>query len=46
MNPSQYSKIENGKVDPQISSIERIIKALDVEIAEFLVQIKSLMQIH
>jgi len=34
MNPSQYSKIENGKVDPQFSSIERIAKALEVELAD------------
>jgi transcriptional regulator with XRE-family HTH domain len=33
MNPSQYSKIENGKVDPQISSIEKIAKALGVDIS-------------
>lgn len=32
MNPSQYSKIENGKVDPQFSSIERIANALGVDI--------------
>ena len=34
MNPSQYSKIENGKVDPQFSSIERIAKALCVDVAD------------
>lgn len=34
MNPSQYSKIENGKVDPQFSSIEKIAKALGVDIAD------------
>lgn len=34
MNPSQYSKIENGKVDPQFSSIEKIAKALDIDIAD------------
>jgi len=33
MNPSQYSKIENGKVDPQFSSIERVATALGVDIA-------------
>ncbi len=35
MNPSQYSKIENGKVDPQFSSIERIAKALGMDMADF-----------
>ncbi|TRW95859.1 helix-turn-helix domain-containing protein [Flavobacterium gawalongense] len=34
MNPSQYSKIENGKVDPQFSSIERIANALGVDIVD------------
>lgn len=34
MNPSQYSKIENGKVDPQFSSIEKIANALNVSIAD------------
>ena len=34
MNPSQYSKIENGKVDPQFSSIEKIANALGVDIAD------------
>jgi transcriptional regulator with XRE-family HTH domain len=33
MNPSQYSKIENGKFDPQFYSIERIANALGVDIA-------------
>lgn len=28
--PSRYSKIENGKVDPQCSSIEKIANALEV----------------
>jgi transcriptional regulator with XRE-family HTH domain len=34
MNPSQYSKIESGKVDPQFSSIESIALAMDVEVAD------------
>lgn len=34
MNPSQYSKIENGKVDPQFSSVEKIANALGVDIAD------------
>lgn len=34
MNPSQYSKIESGKVDPQCSSVEKIAKALGVDIAD------------
>jgi transcriptional regulator with XRE-family HTH domain len=31
---SQYSKIENGKVDPQFSTIEKIAKALKVNIVD------------
>jgi len=34
MNPSQYSKIENGKVDPQFSTIEKVAKALGVQIVD------------
>ena len=34
MNPSQYSKIENGKVDPQCSSIEKIATALGVSLSD------------
>lgn len=33
MNPSQYSKIENDKVDPQFSTIEKIAEALKTGIA-------------
>ena len=32
MDQSQYSKIENGKVDPQFSTIEKIAKALKVDV--------------
>jgi transcriptional regulator with XRE-family HTH domain len=34
MNQSQYSKIENGKVDPQFSTIEKIAKALKINIVD------------
>lgn len=34
MDPSQYSKIENGKTDPSISTIEKITKALGVSLSE------------
>lgn len=33
---SQYSRIENGKGEPTITSLEKIAKALDVSITEFL----------
>ena len=32
MDQSQYSKIENGKVDPQFSTIEKIAGALKVDV--------------
>jgi len=35
MDPSQYSKIEKGKTDPSISTIDKITKALGVTLAEF-----------
>jgi transcriptional regulator with XRE-family HTH domain len=34
MDPSQYSKIEKGKTDPSVSTLERIAKALGVSLAE------------
>jgi transcriptional regulator with XRE-family HTH domain len=34
MDPVQYSRIENGKSDPYFSTIEKIAKALGVEVAD------------
>ena len=34
MNPSQYSKIENDKVDLQFFTIEKIAKALKINIVD------------
>lgn len=34
MDPSQYSKIEKGKTDPSVSTLDRIAKALGVTLAE------------
>lgn len=34
MDPAQYSRIENGKTDPSFSTIEKIAKALGVELSE------------
>src|SRR5687767_14423873 len=34
MDPAQYSRIENGKSDPYFSTIEKIAKALGVEVAD------------
>lgn len=38
MNPSQYSKVENRKVDPQCSSIEKIASALGVSLVDIFTQ--------
>jgi len=38
MNPSQYSKVENRKVDPQCSSIEKIDSALGVSLVDIFTQ--------
>jgi transcriptional regulator with XRE-family HTH domain len=34
MDPSQYSKIEKGKTDPSISTVEKISDALGVSLSE------------
>lgn len=34
MDQSQYSKIEKGKTDPTTSTLEKICKALNIEISE------------
>ncbi len=34
MDQSQYSKIEKGKTDPTTSTLEKISKALGIEVAE------------
>jgi transcriptional regulator with XRE-family HTH domain len=35
MDQAQYSRMESGKVEPTLSSLEKIADALDVKIAEF-----------
>jgi len=34
MGAAQYSRIENGKTDPSVNTLERISQALGVELAE------------
>ena len=34
LDPAQYSRIENGKTDPSINTLERISKALGVTLSE------------
>jgi transcriptional regulator with XRE-family HTH domain len=35
LDTAQYSRIENGKTDPSVSTLERIAKAMGVPIADF-----------
>jgi transcriptional regulator with XRE-family HTH domain len=37
MDQSQYSKIEKGKTDPSCNTLEKIAKALDIEIHELFI---------
>lgn len=46
MTPSQYSKIENGKVDPQCSSIEKIANALGVSLVDIFTEDNNLDDIN
>ena len=34
LDPAQYSRIENGKTDPSVSTLERIAKAIGVSLAD------------
>lgn len=34
MGPAQYSRIENGKTDPSVSTLERIAHALGISLGE------------
>jgi len=34
LDTAQYSRIENGKTDPSVGTLERIAKALGVSLAE------------
>ncbi len=34
MDPSQYSKIEKGKTDPSISTLDKVAKALGISLSE------------
>jgi len=42
INQAQYSRVESGKVEPTISSLERIAEALGVSLSEFFADKKPL----
>lgn len=41
INQAQYSRIESGKVEPTLSSLEKIADALSVSVSDFLSKDKS-----
>ena len=41
INQAQYSRIESGKVEPTLSSLEKIADALSVSVSDFLTKDKS-----
>lgn len=46
LDKAQYSRIENGKTDPSISTVERIAKALGISLAELFVNTEEIKEIH
>ncbi len=46
MGAAQYSRIENGKTDPSISTVEKIAKALGVTMAELFTDTEDLKEVH
>jgi transcriptional regulator with XRE-family HTH domain len=42
LDAAQYSRIENGKTDPTVSTLEKIAKALGVSLAELFTTEKDL----
>jgi transcriptional regulator with XRE-family HTH domain len=46
MGAAQYSRIESGKTDPSISTLERIAKALGVKLAELFADEEDWQDVH
>lgn len=46
MGAAQYSRIENGKTDPSISTVEKIAKALGVTMAQLFTNSDDLKEVH
>lgn len=42
MNQAQYSRVESGKVDPNLSSLRKIAEALNVSLSDLLKEDKNL----
>lgn len=46
MDQSQYSKIENGKTDPTTNTLEKIAKALGIELSDLFISDKIFKDIN
>ena len=46
LDTAQYSRIENGKTDPSVTTLERIAKAMSVSLADFFADTKELNDIN
>ena len=46
LDTAQYSRIENGKTDPSVGTLERIAKALGVSLAELFASPDELTEIN
>lgn len=46
LDTAQYSRIENGKTDPSVNTLERIAKALGVSLAELFASTEELQEIN
>ena len=46
MGAAQYSRIENGKTDPSISTVEKIAKALGITMAELFTDSNDLKEVN
>ena len=46
LDSAQYSRIENGKTDPSVTTLERIAKALGVSLSELFAATEELKEIN
>ncbi|WP_223607426.1 helix-turn-helix domain-containing protein [Chryseobacterium sp. OSA05B] len=46
LDTAQYSRIENGKTDPSVNTLERIAKALGITLAELFASTDELKEIN
>jgi transcriptional regulator with XRE-family HTH domain len=46
LDPAQYSRIESGKTDPSVTTLERISKALGVSLSELFASTDELKEIN